>query len=162
MNREKWKDVKGYEGLYQVSSSGAIKSIKRPRAKERMLKVQNAKHGYQQVCLCKNGNKRFYLVHRLVADAFLPNLCNYPEINHKDLNKQNNNVSNLEWCSAQYNVDYSNSKRVHQYDKQGNFIRTWKSTKEIERQMNIRNGNISSCCHGRLKTAYGYVWKYDD
>ena len=158
---EQWKDIPGYEGLYQASNHGDIRSLPRTTTKGGVLKPKLGKEGYFKVQLCRNGKVKDFHIHRLVAKAFLPNPNSLPQVNHRDLNKINNCVSNLEWCTSQYNVDYSNSKRVLQFDKNGNFIQAWKSTKEIERKLKIRNGNISNCCHGRYKTAGGYVWRYD-
>ena len=150
-----WKDIDGYEGLYQVSIFGEVRNTK-GRTRKGVL----GGHGYLQIMLSKCGKTRTFLVHRLVAQAFIPNPDGLPEVNHKDENKQNNAVDNLEWCTPQYNMDYSNAKWVHQYDKQGNYIKSWKSTKEVERVLHISNGNISNCCNGRVKTAGGYVWRY--
>lgn len=158
---EIWKDIKGYEGLYQVSTSGQIKSMKRQGANGNIRKNAKGGHGYLQIMLSKNGSTKTFLVHRLVAETFIPNPNGHPEVNHKDQDKHNNDVSNLEWCTSQYNMDYSNSKQVIQYDKQGNIVNVWKSTKEIERVLGIRNSYISGCCNGRTKTSCGYVWRYD-
>lgn len=97
---EDWKDIKGYEGEYQISSCGRVRSLKT----NRVLKLYEG--DYSRVCLCKNGVKKTWKVHRLVADAFIPNPDNLPEINHKDENKYNNCVENLEWCSKVYNNNY--------------------------------------------------------
>ena len=113
-----------------------------------------------QVKLFKNGEQKYYLVHRLVANAFIPNPFNYPEVNHIDENKTNNCVDNLEWCTRQYNHEYSQAKQIAQYDLAGNFITVWKSTKEIERQTGFYHSHISDCCIGTLKTAHGYIWRY--
>jgi hypothetical protein len=101
----KWKDIKGYEGLYQVSNSGEIKSFK--RVPEKILKLSNDKDGYLQVQLCKNGKKKTYRVHALVAGAFIDNPYNKTEINHKDYNVKNNNVDNLEYVSHIENIKHS-------------------------------------------------------
>ena len=125
-------------------------------------------NGYYYVCLSKNGIVKSYYVHRLVAQAFLPNPNNYKEVNHKDENKTNNVVTNLEWCDRLYNVRYgtgierrskTQSKPVLQYDLKGNFIKEWKSVAECG--MNGYNyGNVAACCRGELKTYKGYIWKY--
>ena len=159
---EIWRDIKDYEGLYQVSNLGKIKSLKRQGTNGGILKAVKTKNGYLHIELSKNKKLRTFSVHRLVTEAFIENTENKPQVNHKDGDKTNNCVSNLEWCTAQYNIDYSNSKRVNQYDKQGNFIKTWKSMKEAERELNICNSNISRCCNGKAKTTGGYIWRYDD
>ena len=143
---EIWKDYKDYEGLYQASNLGRMRSLDRwvkgPNSsirfcKGRILKPCTTKDGYLLVNLCKNGKVKSFLVHRLVAEAFIDNTDNLPQVNHKDENKLNNNVDNLEWCDAQYNSNYGTrterlskskingkcSKIVLQYDLNGNFIK---------------------------------------
>ena len=115
--KEIWKDIKGYEGIYQVSNMGKVKSLKRTinnsttyggkaTIKERILKPKKDKDGYEAVGLNKDGKRKDFRVHRLVADAFIPNPNNYPIVNHKDEVKDNNVVSNLEWCTVRYNNTY--------------------------------------------------------
>lgn len=167
---EIYKDVVGYEGKYQVSNLGNVKSLNyRQTGKEKVMKQTLIDNGYLQVDLYNNGKHKKYGVHRLVADAFLDNPNNYPQVNHKDENKQNNNVDNLEWATAQYNINYgthgeragkTRSKPVIQYDLQGNFIKSWNSATEIEKQLKISRTNICNCCNGKIKTAYGYKWRY--
>ena len=101
---EIWKDIQGYEGLYRVSNLGRVKSFH--KAKEHILSPGKDKDGYFQVQLYKNGINKMRKVHRLVAQAFISNPNNLPQINHKDENKQNNNVDNLEWCTNEYNHNY--------------------------------------------------------
>ena len=104
---EIWKPIAGYEGFYEVSSLGRVRSLPRVTAsnilKGRLLKPNITVYGYQQVKLCKHGTARQHKVHRLVANAFIPNPQNFPAINHKDWNTSNNTVENLEWCDTQYN-----------------------------------------------------------
>ena len=168
-NEEIWCPIKGYEGLYEVSDQGRVRSLK--SGKERILKPGSDKYGYLMVCLCKNGEKKNLLVHRLVAQAFIPNPDNLPQVNHKDENKTNNYVHNLEWCSSKYNANFGTrtqrqaeklSKPVLQYTKYGVFVREWKSTRDVERNLGYFHNNISYCCNGKHKSAYGYVWKYKD
>ena len=166
---EVWKDVSGYEGLYQVSDKGRIKSLK--FRKERILKPGRDTCGYLHVILWKNGRKKLCKVHRLVAKVFISNPDNLPMINHKDENPSNNRVENLEWCSAKYNINYGTrtqrqveklSKPVLQYTLDGELIREWKSTMDVQRNLGYSHGNISSCCTGRYKSANGFNWKYKD
>ena len=162
---EVFRDIPGYEGLYQVSNLGNVKSLgngdnNNNVGKEKMLKLRKDKDGYLTVFLYIHNYKKSYKVHRLVALAFLPNPNNYPQINHKDKNKSNNNVDNLEWCTAQYNVDYSVSKPVNQYTLDGIYIATYKSIKEASRTTGTDQTGIVDCCKGRLKTSGGYIWKY--
>ena len=169
MTDEIWCPVKNYESLYEVSDKGRVKSI--GYGKERILKPLRNTCGYLQVCLCKNGEHKMYLVHRLVAQTFTPNPQNLTEVNHKDENKENNSVHNLEWCDSKYNNNYGTrtqrqseklSKSVLQYTKSGVFVREWKSMKDVQRNLNYSQGNISSCCNGKCKSANGYIWKYKD
>ena len=158
---ERWTNIKGYEGLYLISDLGNVKSLRNNKTrKEKILRLIRINSGYLIVCLSKNGERKNYYVHRLVAEAFLPNPKNYPEVNHKDENKSNNCVDNLEWCDRQYNIDYSKAKQVGQYDLKGNLIRTWKSAKEIQRRLGFDQSNISKCCRGEYKQSHGYTWKY--
>ena len=186
---EIWRDISGYENLYMVSSYGRIKSLGNGcsnASKERILKQSTNTKGYLHVHLCKNGKDKNFRVHRLVAEAFIPNPNNLPEVNHKDENKQNNFVyinedgtvdlekSNIEWCDHTYNVNYGSrtektikkltngkhSKQVLQYDLDGNIIAEFSSIMEVERQLGFANNNISKCCKGKYKQAYGYKWQY--
>jgi len=170
---EEWRDIEGYEGLYKISNIGRVRSLPRNTTKGKILKPVKQPNGYLQVLLYKNGKKKKFLIHRLVAKAFIPNPLNLPEVNHKDENKENNRVdgcvNNLEWCSAKYNVNYGTrnkrlaekqSKPVIQYDLQGNFIKEWSSGWEVQRQLGYFQGGISACCLGKQKTAYNFIWKY--
>lgn len=156
---EQWKTIFDYPD-YEVSNLGRVRSLK--FGKEKLLNPGINKYGYINVNLCKNGEAKNHKVHRLVAQAFIPNPNNYPEVNHKDENKQNNCVDNLEWCTSQYNHDYSQSKQVGQFDLNGNLIKVWKSVSEIEKQLEFDQGLISRCCLGNKSyyTAYGYIWRY--
>lgn len=117
MEKEIWKDIPGYEGLYQVSNIGRVKSLARDitdtrktcHRKERILKLIKDKYGYNVVCLRKNGNPQNMKVHRLVAMAFIPNPYDLPMVNHKNEIRNDNHVENLEWCDAKYNVNYGNA-----------------------------------------------------
>ena len=164
---EIYKDIQGYEGKYQVSNLGNVKSLHYNNTnKEKVLKTVLHKDGYLFVSL---GYGKTRAIHRLVAETFLPNPDNMPVVNHKDENKQNNSVDNLEWCSYEYNSNYgtnaeriakNESKPINQYDLQGNFIKSWNSGTEIKRTLGYSNGNICNCCRGKQKTAYGYKWQY--
>lgn len=179
---EIWKDIRGYEGTYQISNCGRVKSLCRRRRKEdKILKALLNSRDYLQVNLYKNGKMFRYLIHRLVAEAFIPNPNKLPCINHKDENKQNNYVNNLEWCTYQYNNNYGTrpdrvsqnnyfSKTILQYSKENVFIKEWKNTrmaiignnffgKEINNLYTIKRA-IQNCCTGERQTAYGFKWKY--
>ena len=154
---EEWKDIQGYEGDYQVSSYGRIKSFK--KNKEKILKPQMHYKGYEFITLLKNGISKKYKVHRLVAEAFIPNPNNYPVVNHKDENKSNNNVKNLEWCTVSYNNIY-NGKAVKigkKHNKKVKCVTTneiFNSIKEAREYFNIKSmSSISECCNKKRKSA---------
>ena len=166
---EIWCPIKGYEGLYEVSDKGRVKSLK--FGKERIMKNIRNKDGYLSVGLRKNREQKWYMVHRLVAKTFIPNPDNLPEVNHKDEDKINNKVSNLEWCDRKYNQNYGTgiqrmaekkSKSVLQYTKSGEFVKEWKSGMDVQRNTNYSRCDISLCCNGKLKSANGFVWKFKD
>ena len=162
MIKEYWKPVVGYEGLYMVSNWGRVKSIK--FGKERILKPVTNSSGYLLVGLYKNNIEKKYSVHRLVAEAFIPNPYNLPQVNHRDENKLNNNVDNLEWCTNEYNINYGTrterySKSVLQYTLDGEFVGEWPSTRECGRN-GFNQGSVSACCRGELKTHKGFIWRY--
>lgn len=163
---EVWKNVDNYEN-YQVSNLGRVKRI--TGNKERILKNYLNTKGYAYVVFFKNNKRKNIYIHRLVAQAFIPNSDNLPIINHKDENKTNNHVENLEWCSYKYNTNYGSciekitrkqNKKVYQYTLNGEFIREWKSAKDAEKQFG-RSHHIGEVCHGKRKTAYGYKWRYE-
>lgn len=168
---EVWKPIDDFPN-YQVSDYGRVKSnIPHNGTNERILKPQLRKDGYLQIQLHKDGVIKNYLVHRLVAETFLPNPNSLPQVNHKNEDKTDNRVSNIEWCDCSYNTNYgtrnnrdaeSKSKVVLQFDKQGNFINEWSSTHEVERQLGFYQQNICNCCNGKLHTAYGYKWLYKE
>ena len=165
--KELWKDIKNWEGFYQVSNLGRVRSLR--RGKTRILRPLRKGGGYFRVELCFNGEKHNCSIHRLVATAFIPNPLNLPVINHKDENPSNNAASNLEWCTHKYNMNYGTckariveklSKPVVQYSLSGEFIKEWRSIKEIERQTNFIGGAISRCCNMKQKSSYGFVWRF--
>jgi len=137
--------------------------------KTKILKPGATGTSYLLVTLCKDGKKKPFWIHRLVAKAFIPNPQNLPEVNHIDEDKTNNVVSNLEWCSPKYNQNYGTcqkrkaaklSKQVLQYDRDGNLVKTWSSITEIKRSLGFHESCICRCCNGKLKSAYKFVWKY--
>lgn len=153
-------DIVEYEGLYQVSTLGRVKSFH--NRKERILKQVKTKDGYLRVDLWKDGKHHWKLVHRLVAEAFIGNPNGDYEINHKDFNPSNNHVENIEYCDRQYNIDYSKSKAVLQYSFDGKIVNEFKSTSEAARQLGFKQSNICACCNNKpkYKTAYGFIWRY--
>lgn len=187
LENEIWKPIKNYEYLYEVSNYGRVKSLNFNHTKKEGILKQDGK-SYLQVTLFKNKKRNKELVHRLVAEAFIQNPNNLPYINHKDRNVKNNCVylnkdgtvnlekTNLEWCTQKYNVNYDGclerraiaqrnnncSKQINQYTLNGEFIKEWPSTKEIQRTLGIHHSNISKCCKGEHKTAGGYIWKFKE
>lgn len=173
MIKEVWKDIKGYENLYQASNLGRIRSLdkyvngrnSKRLVKGRELSLFNDRYGYKIVNLYKNKKIKLFKVHRLVAETFIPNPNNLPQVNHKDENKENNNVDNLEWITLIDNCNYGTrnqriSKKINQYDLNGNYIRTWDSIILIERELNIFHSRIIEVCKGQRKQIGGYKWKY--
>lgn len=162
MEQEVWKDIPEYEGLYQISNLGRIKS------KRKILKPINGE--YLKVGLSKKGIQKTLTVHRLVAETFIVNTNKYNFVNHKDENKYNNRVDNLEWCTNKYNCNYGkrNEKvsknqikyNIIQKDKENNIIKIWNSVWEIIHNTDFKKSNIQKCCQKKQKTAYGYKWEY--
>ncbi|MBD1379088.1 NUMOD4 domain-containing protein [Metabacillus arenae] len=168
---EIWKDVSGYEGKCMVSNLGNIKSIK----KDKILSPKNNHDGYLRIQLWEKCKVKFVSIHRLVAEAFIPNPENKPFVNHVNGVKNCNTVENLEWVTQRENINHAwenglskpqingkHSKSVDQLDLGGNYIKTFPSTMEVERQLGINHVNISSVCRGKkhCKTAGGYKWRY--
>lgn len=174
---EEWKDIFGYEGLYQVSTSGRIKSVARHTTKGGIMKTYLSKDtGYIGLSLSKNGKVRYATIHRIMAEAFIPNPENKPCINHKNSIRNDNRIENLEWCTHSENnihaykfgnnkitknhLSQKTKKPVLQYDLSGNFIREFNSARTVEKLCNINHSNIRKCCIGKAKKANGFIWKY--
>lgn len=164
---EIWKDIEGYEGLYQVSNLGRVKGLKRGG----IIKPQLSHRGYYRVGLYKNRKYHAATVHRLVAIAFVPNPYNLPEVNHKDENKTNNRADNLEWCTRYYNLTFgSRVKRIS--DNQRKTMSTRKpvlnvdtgkeyiSISEAARDTGYAVATISDCCNGKYQTVNGQRWRF--
>lgn len=181
---EIWRPIKGYEGLYEVSNLGRVKSLKRIVKKwdgyrtipERILNtIKKGKNGYLYVNLSKEGKHKTFIVHRLVAEAFISNSDNLPQVNHINEVKTDNRVENLEWCDRKYNCNYGKrnkiisekntngkcSKIVLQYTLDGEFVKEWQSTKECKRN-GFNYGAVAACCRGERKTHKGFIWKYKE
>jgi len=173
---EYWKDIEGYEGNYQVSSTGKIRSVQRIVKRgnnfkpvcERLLRYRVNK-GYAYVVLSLRGKTRTVWIHKVVASTFIPNPNNFPCVNHKDENKLNNCVENLEWCTWSYNNSYndlrirasiSKRKPIIQYTKDNEFIREWSYAKEASDSLGINKRAIYACCNGSIKSSGGYIWKW--
>jgi len=183
---ENWKRINSFDN-YLISTLGRVKSIARLEirkdskplpVKETILKQFVDIKGYAHVGMKRNDNKwQTKQVHRLVAEAFLPNPNNQPCVNHKDENKLNNCVDNLEWCTVNYNVNYGSrnhnvskslknnpkiSKTVLQFDTNGNLIKEWSSLNQIKRESNLNISRISLKCRGKVKQFGNYIWKYKE
>lgn len=174
--KEIWKDIKGYEGIYKISNLGNVKSNK-------LLKKELCTNGYFRVTLYNEKSPKRFLVHRLVAETFIPNPENKPQVNHIDGNKLNNCVCNLEWATSKENNVHAfklglnkgsfgmlgkkgklnkRAKIINQYSLDGCFIKSWYGFYEIQRELNINISNIVACCKKRRKKAKGYIWKYKE
>lgn len=195
MQDEIWREVPGYEGLYEVSNRGAVRSLcynGGGRKSPKVLRPAKNTWGYLQVGLHKGGKTKRLTVHRLVAEAFLQNPLNLPELNHKDEDKTDNFVfvdeagntvperSNLEWCDRSHNINYgtrnnrvskaltgrrpSPRRPVLQFDLEGNLIREWSSANEVEKHTGWSHGDIAKCCLGKpyFKSSHGFLWRYTE
>lgn len=179
-NIEIWHPIIGYEDSYLISSWGNVKSLNYNHTGKLKDRIPSKdKDGYLFIALHKDGISKNFRIHRLVAEAFIPNPNNLPQVNHKSENKTENFVWNLEWCDDWYNNHYGTrlervaranknnpkkSKRVAQYTLDGVLVAIYPSAKEAARQTGYSQGNISGCCRGDygFKTPYGYIWKYLD
>ena len=190
---EKWKDIDEFKGLYQVSNLGNVRSldaiinckgannIDSHIRKGRLLKKYKGTTGYYYVNLSKDSKVKLSQVHILVAKAFIPNPEKYKLINHKDGNKLNNAVDNLEWCDYSHNIkeayriglrknkykgkygkEAQFSKPLLQFSIDGKFIKEWENASQVNRELGYCAENIRSVCKGRRKIANGYKWKYKE
>lgn len=173
---EIWKDIEGYEGLYQVSNLGRVKAFaKKGLWQDRILSCANS-FGYRMIYLRKNGRRNYHAVHRLVAKSFIPNPKKLPFVNHKNEKKDDNRVDNLEWCDAKYNTNYGTgikrrakaqtnrhgSISVVQCSLDGSVITEYPSMMEASRKTNVPPRAICACCKNYQKSAFGYIWKYKE
>lgn len=173
MEKEEWRMIPGYEGLYMVSDKGNVYSI----VKKRLRKIDVNPKGYCTITLSNNKKKKHKGIHYWVALAFIPNPENKPEVHHIDYNKTNNSVENLMWVTTQEHADMhperyriisknvkngKRSKPIAQYtlDLPCELIKVWPSINEIYRQLGFANRSIIGCCKGEFKQAYGYQWSY--
>lgn len=166
MEKEIWKDIPGYEGHYQASNLGRIRSLKYDKV--RILKHSENGCGYYMVQLCLNNVVKSSTVHRLVWEAFNGPIPEGLQINHLNEIKSDNRLENLSLCTAKENINYGThtermtkkvSKQVIQFDKNGNFIKEWPSSLEIQRQLGYAASLIRRCCRNLKPSAYGFIWK---
>lgn len=162
--KEEWKDIVGYDFPYRISNTGKLFSVK----KNKMFKLQINKKGYNCVILYKDGKPRTKLVHRLVAEYFIGTNDSNLQVNHKDGNKLNNFVSNLEYVDNAGNRLHAyinklhNIRPVNQFDKNGKLIKSWESATQANKILGISKEHICNCCKGYRKHAGGYIWEYND
>jgi hypothetical protein len=188
MENEIWKDIKDFEGLYQVSNKGRVKSLKRlylsanggqRHIEEHIVKTQYSK-GYLRIHICKNGKYYSKSVHRLVAEAFISNPENKPCVDHINGKRDDNRIENLKWCTIKENNNNPiykennrnarvggkncNSKWVAKLDDNNVLLCVYDSISNALKDNNVRNGHISECCNGKYghKTFKGYKWQYVD
>mgnify|MGYP001625076177 CR=1 FL=1 len=163
-SKTEWREVKEYSN-YEVNQLGEIRHKKR----QKILKPRSNNGGYQYVNFKINGKNTNFAVHRIVANAFIPNPNGYTEVNHKDYNKKNNCVDNLEWVSSSQNKQHSylkqenkksRGKAVNQYTKEGIFLKTFDSVSDAAKELGCCIAAISNCCLGRTKTSQGFRWSF--
>ena len=172
--REEWRPVKDFDRKYEISNLGRVKSLSRNylygHHGDIILKT-NDRRGYRGVTLFKDGKRYYYSVHRLVAEAFIPNPDNLPCVNHKDEDKTNNVVNNLEWCTYEQNSNYGTcrskisknvSRKVIAYTRDGKVVRVFNSMTEASKELNISLSHISRCCKYTHLTARGLKWRKAD
>lgn len=186
---EIWLPIKDYEGCYEISNYGRVKSLPRKVGHSRNPNFFTNKtgkimdlsfnRGYTFVRLYKNGKCGTFRVHRLVAIHFMDNPLNYEVVNHLDSNRSNNFYKNLEWCTTSMNMQHAydfgskvapntgkfgkdnwNSKKVIQKDLNGNFVRLWDCLSQITRELGYARQDIGKCCAGKRNTAYGFIWEF--
>lgn len=174
---EIWKDINGYENEYQISNLGNVRSLdKKVNCGYNSFAIKNGKvlklHQslkYKYIMLSSNNKQKMYRVHILVAKAFIPNPQNKTQVNHKNGNKLDNRVENLEWVTPKENLIHAwknklnkrgEPKEIFQYDKTEKFIRKYESAKEASRQTRIDHANICRCASKKAKTAGGFIWKW--
>ena len=170
---EVWKQIEGYDN-YMVSNQGRVKSLK--NGKEKVLKCCKYKDEYLSINLCKNGKQKIHKIHRLVAEAFIPNPDNKPCIDHINTDKNDNRVDNLRWVTHKENSNnpltinkwkikigklHHNHKPILQFSLDGEFIRKWDCACDIQRELGFNQSNISSCCLGKRTKAGGFIWGFE-
>lgn len=177
---EIWKDIQGYEGLYQVSNLGQVKSLAKFKGTnykqfiaERIMKQKDNGFGYLTVGIRRSGKSTTTYIHRLVAQAFIPNPDNLPEVNHIDGNKLNNAADNLEWCDRAENERHAYksglkkvgegnvlSKKIAQYTLDGVLVKTYPNARFVKKELGYEDSVIRRCARRVIETVYGFKWQY--
>ena len=187
--QEIWKDIPGYEGYYQISSCGNVKSLPKIKkifcekeyiTKEKILGVDKNSRGYKRIWLSKEGKRKRIFVHRMVAETFIPNPDDKPCVNHIDCNIENNNVNNLEWCTKKENSEHAvklgrtkwtEEQKINQRKKFAKFKKSvigrskdgekiiFSSLKDLK-TIGYSPGDVCVCCKDKTKTYKGYKWEY--
>lgn len=170
IQQERWSDIEGYEGLYKISSAGRIMSFAQS-ANGRILKPKISR-GYEQIALYRNGRYKTMAVHRLVAEAFIPNPENLPQVNHKDELRTHNQIDNLEWCTSEQNINYGNRNLLVSKANKNNYgrpvlvtdslgnERIFGSSSAAIRSLGLKQQSVSACIHGGQKTHRGFQFRY--
>lgn len=159
---EIWKPIRDFEDKYEISTLGRVKSIGTYNTCKKGIMIPMVDtSGYQHVRLYSGGKVVDKSIHRLVAETFLPNPNGLKYVNHKDENRRNNALENLEWCTNQYNIAYSLGRKVIQLSKEGTLLRVFNSIAEASKEFNIPTTNISKCCKGLRKSAGNFIWRYE-
>ena len=164
--QEIWKDIPNYEGIYQISNFGEIRSCKNNKIRKQIKQ----RSGYMRIILTKNSKQKATNVHILVAKCFVNNQNGYRYVNHIDGDKTNNSANNLEWVTASQNMQHAFknklikphpwSVKVAQYSLDGELIKIWDRMSDVARFLNCHHSQISDCCRGKQNTCKGYIWKY--
>lgn len=185
-NIEIWKPVIGYEGIYEISNIGRVKSLQRQKYKNpthiipgKIRPLQLHSNGYYSIMLCKNGITKRVHIHRLVASAFIPNPAGHSTVNHINYDRKDSRVENLEWCSQQQNILHAtkrngyknnmqgrtgklsvNSKPTYQIGLDDKVIKLWDSLRDAARELNFNYSSLRNCARGTSKKSHNFKWKY--
>jgi hypothetical protein len=179
-NNIQFYKIKDFDRYY-ISKCGKVLSTNYNKTNITRLMIPQNRNGYKSIRLYKNSKAKYYQIHRLIGQQFIPNPNNKPQINHIDSIRNNNNINNLEWCDNSHNQKHAykygfqkvnknglgkfgklngNSKKVYQYDLNGSLIKIWDSMADVNRELGVLVSCISNCCSGKIKTSGGFIWKH--